>query len=221
MRTPVSGTPHRSAYCTRWGRAGKRLPIDAYTPHDPGPHPRPPNPPSDPCEPTGYGEPAGSTASVGVCPTPYGGPGCPAPPWGAGADIRARSGPAVVAGSRLRHILIGILSGPAPVWEGGGRRPHAGSGTTRRVLGAGRTVGEDGGSFVESGGEEGRVCSGRASRQGRGLRCGWRPVGSAALGLAGVSVRRGLTGRRVARMRGSYTCGTRTVCEGGRRFARA
>ena len=140
---------------------------------------------------------------VGVCPTPYGGPGCPASPWGAGADIRARSGPAVVAGSRLRHILIGILLGPAPVWEGGGRRPHAGSGTTRRVLGAGRTVGEDGGSFVESGGEEGRVCSSRATRQGRGLWCGWRPVGSAALGLAGVSVRRGRTGRRVARMRGT------------------
>ena len=140
---------------------------------------------------------------VGVCPTPYGGPGCPAPPWGAGADIRARSGPAVVAGSRLRHILIGIRSGPAPVWEGGGRRPHAGSGTTRRVLGAGRTVSEDGGSFVESGGEEGRVCPIRATRQGRGLRCGRRPVGSAALGLAGVSVRRGRTGRRVARMRGT------------------
>jgi len=158
---------------------------------------------------------------VGVCPTPYGGPGCPAPPRGAGADIRARSGPATVAacwGSRHRHILISIRLGPAPVWEGGGRRPHAGSGTTRRVLGAGRTVSEDGGSFVESGGEEGRVCSSRATRQGRGLWCGWRPVGSAAPGLAGVSVKRGQTGRRVACMRGTPVgCGR--CAKGGRRFA--
>ena len=31
------------------------------------------------------------------------------------------------------HILTSIRLGPAPVWEGGGRRPHAGSGTIRRV----------------------------------------------------------------------------------------
>ena len=148
-----------------------------------------------------------------VCARPLTGGRAAPPPLGGLGRIFVRASGAAVAGPRHRHIVISIRLAPAPVWEGGGRRPHAGSGTTRRVLGAGRPVGEDGGSCVESGGEEGRVCSGRASRQGRGLRCGWRPewrpVGSAALGLAGVSVRRGRTGRRVARMRGSYTCGTR------------
>ena len=52
------------------------------------------------------------------------------------------------------HILISIRLGPAPVWEGGGRRPHAGSGTIRRALGAGLTASGDGGSSAECGGEE-------------------------------------------------------------------
>jgi len=138
-----------------------------------------------------------------VCARPLTGGRAAPPPRGGLGRIFVRASGAAVAGPRHRHILISIRLGPAPVWEGGGRRPHAGSGTTRRVLGAGRTVSEDGGGSVESGGEEGRVCSGRASRQGRGLRCGWRLVVSAALGLAGVSARRGRTGRRVARMRGT------------------
>jgi hypothetical protein len=40
---------------------------------------------------------------VGVCPTPYGGPGCPAPPWGAGA-----------------------MFAPDPLWGAGLPRPHVG-----------------------------------------------------------------------------------------------
>ena len=160
---------------------------------------------------------AGWVFCFGRCvPNPLRGAGLPRPPVGGWGEYsralwtRGRS--------RLRHTLIGIRLGPAPVWEGGGRRPHVGSGTTRRVLGAGQTVSEDGGSFVESGGEEGRVCPIRATMGGA-----WAAVWTATGGFCGARARRrereaGTDGSSSGAHAG-YTRGTWAVCEGGRRFA--
>ena len=97
VRTPVSQAPHRSAYCTRWGRAGKRPLTDTYTP----PRPRATSPPTKhPFEPlranriwgagwvdcfwsvcarplTGGRAAPPPRGGLGRClrPTPYGGPG--------------------------------------------------------------------------------------------------------------------------------------------------
>ena len=94
----------------------------------------PTHPPSKPCEPTGCGRPAGSNcfgrrvarplwgtgpprpplrglgpvASVGVRPAPYGGPGCPALLWGAGATLAlvSRDPSWSVAGSGVGRGLV-------------------------------------------------------------------------------------------------------------------
>ena len=70
----------------------------------------PPNPPSKPCEPTGRGRLVGSFAPVGVCPVPYGGPSCPAPPpRGLGPVVSDDVCPAPYGGPGC----------PAPLWGAG------------------------------------------------------------------------------------------------------
>ena len=187
---------------------------------DPGPHPRPPKPPlRTPCEPTGEEGPAGSFHFYLTCVRSLMGDRAAPPPRG-GLGLRSRVGLAAAAGARRGHISIGIRLSPAPVWEGGGRRPHMGSGTARRLLGAGRTVSEDGRSFVrvdivKSGGEEGRVCSSR--RLGRVVR---RSVGGGQWVLRrsvalGARRREAGAGWLSSGAHAGYICGTRTACEGG------
>ena len=109
---------------------GKRLITDTHM-HTTQPWATSPptdTPTSNPYEPTGEGGSGWVAISFGrYAPDPLRGARLPRPPAGGWGGYSRRSGPAVVAGSRLRHILIGILSGPAPVWEGGDAAPTRGA----------------------------------------------------------------------------------------------
>ena len=127
-------------------------------------------------------------------PAPYGGPSCPAPPWGAGAATFALAKAVVSAGHQrgVRHgHARGGSIGPRPLM--GGQGTPSPRGGRHRSLGSGRAAGGEcvgargtgsihcvgvrgerrvraGRIVVRSGGGEGRTHPGMSARPERGLR---------------------------------------------------